>query len=185
MSNVLYIGIDTSGCTSKQGLGTTGFAWTTSKWQSTAKLLNLKNLDLLKLGFLAATENQTEKEYFDEIINWITKTVENHNAIKIVIQIETYIEYQNKALKFKEASTTKLNSIIENWCKEKENVTFRSKTASHIKGRWNDTVLKAEGFDKNQNTEFAFKKRKSKPYKDMIDALRHLCDAFYFTKEIK
>lgn len=165
------IGIDTSGNTGKT-LGTTGIA-----------IIHSANPLFPRFKFEKANNNETELQYFTRIIKLLDHIYLEYNSnipnnLVFIVAVEKYIEYHNKALRFKTSPTIKLNTIIENWCIAKKDVIYREKTANHAKNRWNDKVLKLEGY--GNSTEF--KKRKTKPNKDMIDALRHALDAYFFQK---
>lgn len=161
----ISLGIDTSGNTGNQ-LGTTGIA-------------RIDNNPLKPgLAFIKAQPEETEQQYFQKIINAINIIYKESTKkqIPLIITIEKYIDYGKGATKFTTPPTIKLNTEIESWVKEKANVFLRQKPASHLKHRWSDKVLIAEGY----NDLEIFKKRKTKPNKDMIDALRASLDGWYF-----
>lgn len=166
MKNKISLGIDSSGNTGKE-LGTTGFS----------KII----IDPMKptLSFIKANPGETEKQYFDKIIKEIEITYQEsiQKNIDLILTLEKYIDYGNGATKFTTPATIKLNTEIESWAKDK-NIIFRQKPASHLKNRWSDKVLIAEGYEQL----LEFKKRKIKPYKDEIDALRASLDGWYFGK---
>lgn len=161
----ISIGIDTSGNTGKN-LGTSGFCRIDSNPASP------------EFGFIKALPNEEESNYFKKIISFLETIYKEciEKDIKLIVTVEKYIEYGYGATKFSSPPTIELNRTIKNWAEQKPNITFRQKTASHLKSRWSDKVLISEQWDKLDT----FKHRKTPPNTHMIDSGRACLDGWYF-----
>lgn len=160
-------------CLDTSGNGKTGGARLKFNLDTVNYKLNIEDITFYQWDI---KNYENEDDYFNNIEASVLIALDG--SWYKILEVEKFVEYQNPATRFSSNSTSRLNEALKKRTNHLNNFKFLDTiTASQIKKRWADSVIKKEEIAENKEVFNEVWKNLSVHQKD---ALRHLLHVYYF-----
>jgi hypothetical protein len=162
------LGIDPSG-SFDEGKGTTGLC-----------LFDVANNDIITSDAIYASKFKTAEDYWMAHTLYLDNKVAKCGKDNIVISIEDFLIYANKAKSLTNSTmeTSQLIGVLKMWCKL-NNIPYTIRPAVIVKKRWSNEVLEHKGYIYKVGR--CWYNKKGQPLVEhTLDAIRHTIHCYNF-----